>query len=421
MKLSGKIVVTRSSNGKTDINIVDDFYIPLCIYLSNFLESNISQVLNTKKAYANHLLFIYRYFQNKRIDIPSRAMEGKYFTSKEYDDFRRHCNFKNADWMKESSNISSFQRFNDKLLDKMIFAANVADETVASSTIKLRLRLFKQYVEYLHNLHHFSAQSDSDVQYRFDILSHHIKDDIKCVKDENEETIDPFESEIPADVYSSLKECIEPDSPNNPFSSSRLRNYLIVTIAIEGGIRRGAIAKLKLEGVIADWDNPRLKVTRTPNDPTDNRINKPSQKTKAHVCSISKSTMAKLLKYIEIVRSEYHESEKHEFVFVSEKGNEGEALSIRGYDYVFEVLSNHLGFHITAHMLRHKWNEVFDVAAEELGYKGEVKEDIRKGAMGWSESSKMGAIYNAKRLSESAQKIQQEMQRDQFSKDKNDE
>jgi len=131
--------------------------------------------------------------------------------------------------------------------------------------------------------------------------------------------------------------------------------------------------------------------------------------------------MEKLNKYIEYVRPDNDESKKHEFVFVSEKGNVGEPLSLRGYDYVFEVLSEHLGFHITAHMLRHKWNEEFDVAAENIGYKGEAKEDIRKGAMGWSESSQQGATYNAKRLSEGAQKIQQEMQRDQFNRDTNDE
>ena len=124
--------------------------------------------------------------------------------------------------------------------------------------------------------------------------------------------------------------------------------------------------------------------------------------------------MKQLNKYIEHVRSLYPESESHEFVFVSEKGSVGKPLSLRGYDYVFETLSKHLSFHITAHMLRHKWNEEFDVKAEKLGYKGEAKEDIRKSAMGWSENSQMGAIYNAKRLGEGAQKIQQEIQRDQF-------
>lgn len=408
----GKIAVSRSSNGKTDITIVDDSHIPLCFYLSNFMDKDISQVLNTKKTYANHLLFIYRYFQSKQIDIPSRVIEGKFFTTKEYNDFRRHCTFKGADWMKESSNISSFQRFNDKQLDKVMYASTVADETVASSTIRLRLSLFKQYVENLYNKYHFTAKPDSDVQYKFDALSRQIKGDIKGIKDQNEKTVDPFDSEIPSEIYESLKECIEPGSPNNPFLSSRLRNYLIVTIAMEGGLRRGAIAKLKLGDVIADWNNPRLRITKTPNDEADSRKNKPSQKTKAHVCPISKRTMEILKKYIEDVRSDYDESEKHEFVFVSEKGNVGEPLSLRGYDYVFEILSKHLDFHITAHMLRHKWNEEFDVAAEELGYKGEAKEDVRKGAMGWNESSQMGAIYNAKRLSESAQRIQQEMQRE---------
>jgi len=302
-----------------------------------------------------------------------------------------------------------------------MFSSTVADDVAASSTTKIRLSLFKNYVEDLYNKHHFTAKADSDVQYKFDILSREIKSDIKGIKDQNEKTVDPFDSEIPFEIYESLKECIEPDCASNPFSSSQLRNYLIVTIAMECGLRRGAIAKLKLEDVVDAWDNPRLRITRTPNDPADSRKNKPSQKTKAHVSSISKRTMKILKKYIEDVRPCNDASEKHDFIFVSGKDNVGEPLSLRGYDYIFETLSKHLGFNITAHMLRHKWNEEFGVAAENIGITGERKGDIRKNAMGWAEDSQMDAIYNAPELARGAQEIQQEMQRDQFKRDSSDE
>jgi hypothetical protein len=126
--------------------------------------------------------------------------------------------------------------------------------------------------------------------------------------------------------------------------------------------------------------------------------------------------MVKLLSYVESERSRYSKSNSHEFIFVVSKGNVGAPLSLRGLDYIFDVLSKHLNFHLTPHMLRHKWNEIFSLKAKHLGLSAENIEDIRKCSMGWSESSKMGTLYNEKNLAIGAQKIQQEMQRTQFKK-----
>ncbi len=51
---------------------------------------------------------------------------------------------------------------------------------------------------------------------------------------------------IPDDVFLKFLEMVMPSSPNNPFKASRVRNYLIVNLLVQGGIRRGALAKLKV-------------------------------------------------------------------------------------------------------------------------------------------------------------------------------
>ena len=304
MNKFGKVVHCRLSSGKSDIAVVDEYHIPICPYLTNYLDGSIKQVINTKRAYASQLLFIYRYFNSKKIDIPTRIRNGEYFTGKEYEEFKRYCSYKNYEWMKEEANISSFKRFSDKQLDKMIHASSSSNELVTASTLKLRLYLFANFIEYLHNQHHFTAKPDSQVQYKYSTLIRQIIEDRKSIRDENEKVIDPFQSEIPDVVYRALKECIEPTSPNNPFTlAPRHRNYLIVKLAMEGGLRRGSLIKLKLSDIKDDWDNPRVTITRTPNDPTDPRRDKPSQKTKSHVTAISKSTMKSLVSYVEYVRS----------------------------------------------------------------------------------------------------------------------
>lgn len=413
----GKVVHCKRASGESDIAIVDEFHIPICPYLTNYLDEHVKQVINTKKAYAYQLLFIYRYFNSKQIDLPKRVREGEYLSNKEYENFKRHCSYRDAEWMKVDSNVSSFKIFNDKMLDKMIHSSMASDELVSSNTIKLRLSLFKSFLSYLHNLHHFTASSGSPPQYKYNLLIEALENYRKKLVNENVKVLDPFESEIPDKIYMALKECIKPDSPNNPFTKDvRQRNHLIVRLAMEAGLRRGAIAKLKLGDIKDDWGVPRITITRTPNDPADPRQDKPSQKTKMHVSPLNKNTMKDLVSYVETARTKYPQSNLHDFVFIVEKGNAGFPLSLRGFDYVFERLGKHLGFHLTPHMLRHKWNEEYDKAADALGYSGEVKEDIRKNAMGWSENSNMGRVYNAKRLAEQAQKIQQEMQREQFNK-----
>lgn len=421
MESVGRIFLHRDTEGKSDVTIVDESCLPICFFLTSYMDDSISQVINTKKTYATQLLFIYRYFDGLKIDIPARVGRGEYFAPEEYEKFKRHCSYRDMDWTKAGGNVSSFKQFSDKQLDIMIHASASSSELVSAHTIKLRLSLFANYVRYLYELNHLTAEQTSDVKFKYDTLMRKISDDRWRIKPQNKDVRDPFDSVIPDAIYSALKECIEPFSPNNPFTlTSRQRNYLIVKLAIEGGLRRAAIAKLKLSDIKNDWFNPRIRITRTPDDSSDTRLDRPSQKTKAHVTALSKDTMKRLIAYLEHERSTYPVSHTHDFVFVAEKGpNKGKPLSLKGFDYVFSRLGKHLGFHLTAHMIRHKWNEEFDDAAVKRGYSDEKKEDIRKGAMGWSENSKMSEIYNAKSNAVNAQKIQQHMQREQFSKDEN--
>ncbi|TOR04688.1 integrase, partial [Vibrio parahaemolyticus] len=217
----------------------------------------------------------------------------------------------------------------------------------------------------------------------------------KNIKDENYDVKDPLEQVIPDEVFFEMLEIIKPSNPNNPWKGSKLRNQLIVNIFIETGIRKGALAKLKSSNVKNDAHGFRIMITRTPNDVTDKRRLRASQKTKPHSSAISEETFDLIKLYIETERVKYSESQSHDFILVSEKGNTaGEHLSVLSINYVIKSLSNALKFELTPHLFRHKWNELFDEKASAAGYSSEQIEDIRKYAMGWDEDSKMGSIYN---------------------------
>ncbi|ABU71922.1 site-specific integrase [Vibrio campbellii] len=151
-------------------------------------------------------------------------------------------------------------------------------------------------------------QEPTDTQVRvddqFNKFKLYINTFISGTRKNNTIVKDAFESVIPSDKFFYLLEIIRESSPENPFKSSKLRNQLIMQILINTGVRVGAVLKLKVSDLIDDWDNPRFLLTRTPNDPTDPRLERPSNKTKALSVSISSELMKLIKLYIQTVRTE---------------------------------------------------------------------------------------------------------------------
>ncbi|EGQ7796078.1 MULTISPECIES: site-specific integrase [Vibrio] len=390
------VVIFDNVHGKRDVAIVDSDYLPDCFFINNHISTSFADLAEqTKYTYAKHLLFSYRYFNSKAIDLPERASMGTFLTREEYEDFKTHCKYRVESDFDDSCNVASFSRFSDKQLDNWIYATQSSSERVGAYTLKERLRLFLGYMQYLYKTYHCSNIPPVEISHYFLSFERMIKEDIKNIKDENYDVKDPLEQVIPDEVFFEMLEIIKPSNPNNPWKGSKLRNQLIVNIFIETGIRKGALAKLKSSNVKNDAHGFRIMITRTPNDVTDKRRLRASQKTKPHSSAISEETFDLIELYIETERVKYSESQSHDFILVSEKGNTaGEHLSVLSINYVIKSLSNALKFELNPHLFRHKWNELFDEKASAAGYSSEQIEDIRKYAMGWDEDSKMGSIYN---------------------------
>lgn len=388
----------KNLDNLSDVSIADENMLPACFFLSNHLETSYADhAFNTRHTYAKVLLFIFRYFTTKSIDLPERVESGMFFTADEYDAFTRHCKYKVETDFKDDSNVVSFERFSGKQLDNFIHASQSTESRAAAKTIKLRLRLFFGYIEYLYNVYHFANNPPEFVSKNFADFERKVKTDISLLKDDNADVSDPFEQAIPDDVFFKVLEIIKPTSPNNPWTEPvKLRNQLTVDIFIETGIRLGANGGLKISDIKENWDKPRLMITRTPNDPTDPRIIPSAQKTKAHSAAIPHDLLKLLKLYINTERSKYPKAETHDFICVSTKGgSEGLPITDDGVSKAIKKLSKAVGFHLTPHIFRHKWNEIFEKRARVAGYTTEQIEDIRKYAMGWVEGSKMSGTYNS--------------------------
>ena len=392
------VVIHKGLENKSAVSIVDDNWLPACFFLSNHLRTTFAErAFNTQLAYGKILLFIFRYFTTKSIDLPERVASGQFFTAEEYDDFKRHCKYKVETELEEESNVVSLARFSGKQIDNLIHATQSTESRVAANTVKMRLTRFIGYIQYLYETYHFANNPPVSVSQDFADLERKVRTDIRLLQDENADVSDPFEQAIPDETFFKILEIIKPASPDNPWGErGRLRNQLIIDIFIEAGIRLGAMDKLKISDIKENWAAPRLMVTRTPNDPTDPRKKKSAQKTKAHAAAISPETLKLLKLYIDTERSKYPEAETHDFIFVGTKGDsKGLPITDDGVYKVIKKLSKVVGFKLNPHKFRHKWNEIFDQKATEAGFTPEQIEDIRKYAMGWVEDSKMSGVYNA--------------------------
>ncbi|WP_163922690.1 site-specific integrase [Photobacterium sp. Alg240-V54] len=393
-----------STTGRYEIMIVDNLcnVIPTCFYLNSHLHHSYGDKTNaTRETYAYILMFIYRYFQAKNINIVNRVSSGLFLTNSEIDDFAFHCKrLVDKDQNSGSGNILNLASFSDKKIDNLMQATAHTENTASSHTRRLRLKLFLRYVQFLTKYHHYDYYVPESVNLASANFEKSILDVISEIGNDDTVTKDPCKKVIGDEEFFKLLKIIKPSDPDNPWQGAKLRNSLMILLLIETGIRLGAMLKMKTFDIVYDWDNPRIMITRVTNrrqkgKRQDKRRKAPAQKTKAHTSAIS-SELAKLLKlYIETERIKYPESENHEYVFIAEQGSTaGKPLSKDAAYGAVKTLGKAVGCHLHPHKFRHKWNEIFSTNAKKLGYTIKQIDDLRKYAMGWSENSQMAGTYN---------------------------
>lgn len=396
-------------NGLSFPAIVQDG-LPCNVYLTAYLDddhnSSLSTVgsrssiqtlsFNTQKKYAHELKFLHCFFMDKGIDLVERVASGSFLSIEEIENYIRACKFY-VDTDGDNKNYKVV-KLTDKRIRDAIYATSNSLPKVSAHTFNQRLNRLKSYIEFLYVCHHYDqAETEQKISTdnQFNNFKLYISSVISRTRKNNTFTKDAFESAIPDDKFFKLLDVIQERSPNNPFKSSKLRNQLIAQILIGTGVRVGAVMKLKVGDLVDDWSNPRFLLTRTPNDPTDTRRLPAANKTKALSVSISPDLMKLIKLYIETVRNITPNAHKHDFLFISEKGKTiGEPISYNAIHKVIKTFGDCVGLALHPHLIRHKWNEVFENKAKEQGYSPDKIEDLRKYAMGWVEDSKMASVYN---------------------------
>lgn len=217
---------------------------------------------------------------------------------------------------------------------------------------------------------------------------------------------------IDEETEKQLLEAIRPDSPNNPWKSSfvRNRNALIIKLELATGMRRGELLGLRISDL--SKHKPLILIARRADAQHDPRKEQPSAKTYDREIEVTPAVMQTLWRFINEDRHAIKAARRHEYIIVSD---EGAPLTLDAVNKVFLQLRTAcpgLPLTLTSHVLRHTWNDRFSAKADEMGLSPEVEQKARANQQGWSESSGTAATYTRRHVQKAARKAALALQKD---------
>jgi integrase len=159
----------------------------------------------------------------------------------------------------------------------------------------------------------------------------------------------------------------------------------------------------------------RLTVARRPDDPKDPRRQQPTAKTLSRILPMSSGLVEMGTAYILNVRRLVPGARKHGFLFV--ETDRGRPLSAAAVEKLFRELrqtSPDLLESLTAHVLRHTWNDRYSEWCDRNKIQPEDEEKQRTYLMGWHDGSGTATIYTRRHTRKRAAEVSLAMQAESF-------
>lgn len=198
-------------------------------------------------------------------------------------------------------------------------------------------------------------------------------------------------------------------SKSNPFKKKfQLRNWIIVKIFLETGMRRGELLKLKTTDLHEISGKCYLVIKRRPDDPTDARAIQPAQKTLSRTISISEQLYTEIEDYITSERRPIingkRSSLKHQFLITSERGTPlSQSVVNSMFDLIHTNFFERAGVNFHPHLLRNTFcNNYLEWCVEKMGMELDRSLDELRLICGWGVASKMPLRYAAKWVAQQA-------------------
>lgn len=298
-----------------------------------------------------------------------------------------------------------------RLLRRLPKTARV--RTVDSETTRIRLHYATSYLKWLGERQKSRFSSGAIGTDEAFVRAHEYGVRLLDVVEQIEERVPSVSSKgrtsLEAGQRVRLLAVIDPGSLDNPWSDPfvRLRNWVIVRWLLGTGMRRGELLGLR----VRDFNRGQAycEIKRRHDDKRDQRRRQPNAKTLERLAPLDEVLTDLGEQYLE-ARNKIEAARKHGFLFVAEDGKPLSESAITGLFALLRDKHPDVG-PVSAHVLRHQWNEDFSVYADSIGLGPDEEVRERCWLMGWSPTSRMPGHYLKRRTKAKADEHSKEMQR----------
>lgn len=347
---------------------------------------------NTLRALALDLIHIGLWGDREGIDINSRLENGRYFEPHEIETLAEACSY----------STSSMRRIVKSKIKEIKRGISFTKRDLVGNSLKSRrLATAVEYFNFVGTL------NESDLPRR----SHELRDRSEF----RSEMVDQISANKPRMLGSRTKNIsyvslarvttfILEGSPSLLWENeaSKERNWAILRLLLETGIRQGELRQIKVEDL--DLNQGTLTIVRRPDDPEDPRAIEPNAKTFDRIIPLSDALMELLEAYILGSGSDVAEVSGTPFLFLSHSNNSrGQPLSDKTVQNIVSDVGDLLAIPgLSPHDLRHTWIQNLANWSIENGIEPAEFERFANNLGGWSYLSKMASEYRGDQLTEQA-------------------
>ena len=306
-------------------------------------------------------------------------------------------------------------RHADNLIARIGKAGTVLFQQISSRTRDQYLRLLKKYLSWCVTRYIPRARQNSATQADINVVFADVADVIERRFESHIINARPNRTRYRSLTDTQLqivRTLIRPGAVENPFPERlQLRNWLMIELLLETGIRRGELLKLYSTDINKGSQHAYVSINDREHDPRDPRVDEPALKTHGRTVGISAQLYEVYERYIQRERRPLRNGKPmklpYQYLFISDRGR---PLSIRALSNVLDRLFltielAHPGLlpTLSAHDFRHTFADRFlAYLVEKRGHDLDRATDELRRVCGWSETSSMPRRYAGRYLAESA-------------------
>lgn len=306
-------------------------------------------------------------------------------------------------------------RHADNLIARIGKAGTVLCQQISSRTRDQYLRLLKKYLSWCVTRYIPRVRQNSATQADINVVFADVADVIERRFESHIINARPDRTRYRSLTDTQLqivRTLIRPGAAANPFPERlQLRNWLMIELLLETGIRRGELLKLYTTDINKGSQHAYVSINDRENDPRDPRVEEPALKTHGRTVGISAQLYEVYERYIQRDRRPLRDGKPmkllYHYLFISDRGR---PLSIHALSNVLdrlfltiELAHPELLPTLSAHDFRHTFADHFlAYLVEKRGHDLERATDELRRVCGWSETSTMPRRYAGRYLAESA-------------------